>query len=107
MSRRRETPLWVKRHIQAWRGYRGGIAWCKTFGGSVEKVKVGRDGVLDECPYHIAFCDIVSMDRRAKLVHSVRGKTETFKLTAAGRTVWALKRPVPGKAQCDNLRAQS
>ena len=101
---RRSKP-WLRRSVIGWRGFKGGIAWVMVYGGVPFRVRVRLHGLLDEWPYHVAFCEIVSMDSTAVLRHGRNKTSEWYKLVARRnrRMLWG--RRGPRENRNDNIKA--
>jgi len=97
---RRSKP-WEKRHIEGWRSFKGGVAWTMLQGGIPCKVRVHKGGLIDDWPYHIAFCQIISMDASATLTHGSNRTGEWWKLADRnGHPIWRTRRATRQDAEC-------
>lgn len=97
---RRASP-WNRRAIEGWRGFKRGVAWVMLGGGVPAKVPVYLNGVIDDWPYHIAMCEVVSMDGSLVLKHRLSRSKQNeywYLVNRKGKYKWGKSGP-RGKVQ--------
>jgi hypothetical protein len=93
----RHASAWERRSMEGWRDFKGGVAWVMLYGGVPAKQRIYAHGVMDEWPYHIVKCQVVSMDPRLVLKHRIsrsrRGSEYWYLEDRSGNHKWGKKGP--------------
>lgn len=90
----RDATPWDRRAMEGWRDFRRGVAWVMLYAGVPAKQTVFEHGLIDECPYHVAKCHVVSMDPGLVLKHRRTKRQEYWYLEdRSGKHKWSKRGP--------------